>query len=310
MRFINLRLLTLLILPALLIGACKKVELTKPLGERGQTIVKFITADNGMGTNYNLETINLATTPQTLGVIDIRRDVPNETELNKTMTVKIKDDPSAIIRFNQVNGTNLVALPAGSYTIDASNPLSGGEYTVTFQPGEFAKRLKIVIPNAASLDLSQRYALGFTIVAAVTGADGRVSLENRTTIVEIGLKNKWDGIYKLSGSTLRAGDPAKTGTFAPIEMALITTAPNQVMYGDLQIWADGTGVGIGNPVLTINEASTPNPVTVSSSGGAVNISAASNTYNPATKTFSLDFTWGAGISSRRATVTLEYLRPR
>ena len=135
-------------------------------------------------------------------------------------------------------------------------------------------------------------------------------MDNRTTVVEIGLKNKWDGIYKLSGSTLRAGDPAKTGTFAPIEMALVTTSPNSVIYNDLQIWADGTGVGIGQPVLTITETGTLHPVVVSSSGGAMNVTAAANNYNPATKTFNLDFTWGAGVGSRRATVTLEYLRPR
>ena len=33
-------------------------------------------------------------------------------------------------------------------------------------------------------------------------------------------------------------------------------------------------------------------------------------YDPAAKTFHLDFTWGAGPGSRRATVILKYLRPR
>jgi hypothetical protein len=243
-------------------------------------------------------------------VVDIRRDAPNETELNKSLTVTVKEDPSLISAFNIANSSDLVALPSANYTVDPANPRSGSDYTITFQPGEFAKWLRITIPNAAALDLSKRYALGFTMVVAVTGADGRVSFENRSTVVEIGLKNKWDGVYKLSGYTLRDGDAVKTGNFAPIEMQLITTSPNSVSYGALQIWADGTGVGIGNPQLSINESTTPNPVTVTSSGGAVNIPGPSNIYNPATKTFSLDFTWGAGIASRRATVTLEYLRPR
>ncbi|HEV8283700.1 MAG TPA: DUF1735 domain-containing protein [Chitinophagaceae bacterium] len=310
MKFINLRLITIFALIGLLLSSCDKVELAKPLGDRGQTVVKFITAPNDNGTNYNLVTINLSTTPQSLGVVDIRRDAPNETELNKTLTVTVKEDPAVISAFNIANSSDLVALPSASYTVDAANPRTGSDYTVTFQPGEFAKWLKINIPNSAALDLSKRYAIGLTIVVAVSGADGRVSFENRSTVVEIGLKNKWDGIYKLSGYTLRDGDPVKTGNFAPIEMQLITISPNAVSYGDLQIWADGTGVGIGVPILTISEATVPNPVTVSSSGGATNIPGPSNYYSPASKTFSLDFTWGAGISSRRATVTLEYLRPR
>jgi hypothetical protein len=310
MKFINLRFLSVFGLAALLLGSCEKVELAKPLGDRGQTIVKFMTSPNDNGTNYNLVTINLATTPQTLGVVDIRRDAPNESELNKALTVTVKEDPNLITAFNIANTSNIVALPASSYTVDPSNPRTGSDYTVTFQPGEFAKPLKINIPNSAALDLTKRYGIGLSMLVAVAGADGKVSFENRSTVVEIGLKNKWDGIYKLSGSTLRDGDAAKTGSFAPIEMQLITISPTAVEYGDLQIWADGTGVGIGTPVLTISEATTPNPVTVTSSGGATNIPGPSNIYNPATKTFSLDFTWGAGITSRRATVTLEYLRPR
>lgn len=310
MKFLNLRMASLIALVGLLFTSCKKVELAKPLGDRGQTIVKFMTAPNDNGTNYNLVTINLSSTPQSLALVDIRRDVPNQAELNKTMTVTVKEDPSVISAFNNANSSDLVAFPSTSYTVDPANPRTGTDYTITFQPGEFAKMLKINIPNSSALDLSKRYAIGLTMVVAVTGADGRVSFENRSTIVEIGLKNKWDGIYKLSGSTLRAGDAAKTGSFTPVEMALITTSPNSVVYGDLQVWADGTGVGIGVPELSINESATPNPVTVTSSGGAVNVTAAANYYDPATKTFYLDFTWGAGVGSRRATVKLEYLRPR
>ena len=310
MKRISKKFLSLVGIASLVFSSCDKVELAKDLGDRGQTIVKLLTSPNDNGSNYNLATINLVTTPQSLGVIDVRRDVPNEGELNKTLTVMVKDDPAAIAAFNVLNGTALVPLPAANYTVDAANPLSGGQYSITFQPGEFSKMLKINIPNSASWDLSKRYAIGLTLMVPTTGADGRVSLQNRTAVVEIGLKNKWDGIYELAGYTLRDGDPDKTGNFSPVEMSLITISPNAVEYGDLQVWADNTGVGIGTPVLTINESTVPNPVTVTSSGGAVNISASANYYDPATKTFHLDFTWGGGITVRRATVTLKYLRAR
>ena len=312
MKLINMRLGLLLAIAAVCIQACKKVEVTKPLGDRGQTIVKFMTDPGGSGLNYNLSNFQVTNTPQVVGVIDVRRDVPNEAELNKTMTVIVKEDPAAISAYNIANGTALFPLPANAYTVDAANPRNGSDYAVTFGPGEFSKQLKINITNAQNLDLSKQYALGLTLSVAVTGAEGRVSFDNRTAVVELGPLNKWDGIYKLSGTTLRGGDPVKTGAFTPVEMKLITTSSNSVIYGDLQVWADNTGVGIGEPQLTIDAN---NKVTVSSSGGAMNIpdtpgSPPQNYYDPATKTFHLDFTWGAGPAQRRATVTLEYLRPR
>ena len=308
MRYITLRSAYILPLFAMCIfSACKKVEVTKPLGDRGQTIVKFMTSPNDNGQNYNLANFQILPTPQVVNLIDVRRDIPNETELNQTMSVTIKEDPAAISAYNIANGTALFQLPSNASTVDASNPRVNGEYTVTFAPGDFSKQLKINITNSQSMDLTKQYALGLTIVTAVTGAGGRVSFDSRTAVVELGPLNKWDGVYTLAGSTLRAGDPAKTGSFTPVEMKLITTSSNSVVYGDLQVWADGTGVGIGEPSLTIDAA---NKVIVSSPGGASNVSANANYYDPATKTFYLDFTWGAGVASRRATVTLKYLRPR
>lgn len=309
MKLNDLRLGLLLALSAVFFQACKKVEVTKPLGDRGQTIVKFMTSPGSGGLNYNLANFQVTNTAQTVGVIDIRRDVPNEAELNKTMTVVVKEDPAVISAYNNANGTALFALPSNAYTVDASNPRSNGEYAVTFAPGEFSKQLKINLTNAQGMDLSKQYALGLTLSVAVAGADGRVSFENRSTVVELGPLNKWDGVYAMSGYVLRAGDPVLTGTFGPVEYKLLTIGSNSVAFNDLQVWGDGvSGVGIGIPELTIDPVT--NLVTVSSSGGARNVTAAANYYDPATKTFHLDYTWGAGVAARRATVTLTYLRPR
>ncbi|MBA3674140.1 MAG: hypothetical protein H0W75_04150 [Chitinophagaceae bacterium] len=131
----------------------------------------------------------------------------------------------------------------------------------------------------------------------------KVSLETSAILESISLNR--DGLYKLYGRTLRAGDPAKTGEFSPIEMTLTATGNNSVAYTDLQVWADNTGIGIGLPQLNLDP--TTNLVTISSAGGAINTSAAANYYNPVTKTFFLDFNWGDGADARRAIVTLQYL---
>lgn len=131
--------------------------------------------------------------------------------------------------------------------------------------------------------------------------DEKISLETSALIESISL-NK-DGLYKLSGRTLRAGDPTKTGIFSPIDMTLKTTGNNLLAYSDLQVWADNTGVGIGLPQLTIDPVT--NFITINSVGGAMNTSVTANYYNPATKTFFLDFSWGDGPAARRAVVTLQ-----
>jgi hypothetical protein len=264
MKSMNLRLLTFFALTGLLFSSCDKVELAKPLGDRGQTIVKLITSPNDNGSNYNLQTIEVKSTPQNLDVIEVRRDVPNETELNKTLVVSIKEDPTAIINYNNINGTGLVPFPAGSYTVDPANPRSGGEYKVTFQPGEFAKKIRIIIPNASTLDLSQQYALGFTIVVAVTGADGRVSFENRTAVVEIGLKNRWDGHYKVTGTMVDLTTASITGSY-PFEADLETFSANEVLLYHTgspftgyyhPILSGGSGSAYGNfvPVFVFDPA--------------------------------------------------------
>lgn len=321
MKFINKSLFALLAISAMLVSSCDKVELAKELGDRGQTIVKFMTSPNDNGSNYNLSTIELASTPQTVALVDIRRDAPNETELNKVLSVTVKEDPAAISAFNNANGSNLVALPSGSYTVDPSNPRTGSDYTVTFQPGEFSKMLKIVIPNSAALDLTKRYAIGLTMVVGVTGADGRVSFDNRTTVVEIGLKNKWDGVYEVTGAALRAGDPALSGPFGPVEREFSTSGPTSVQWQGTVPWANGSGStlpGGYEPEITVDPA-TNKVISVSSASGIYMTDPVVNTavlegnvqrYDPATKTFYFEFTYGAGPTSRLFSFKAKYLRPR
>jgi hypothetical protein len=125
--------------------------------------------------------------------------------------------------------------------------------------------------------------------------------------VEIGIKNKWDGIYLLKGYTLRAGDGARTGSVPPFDMPLITSGANSVQFGLLQEWADGSGVGIDYPVLTIDAS---NNVTIYSDAGAINNPGYKSTYNPTKREFYISLTWGAGPAARLATDTLTYIGPR
>lgn len=215
-------------LSVLTFNACKKTPDTKPLDGAGQTLVKFIFTDNASNPNgipdtasgkyagYQLLNVDLVSTPQTLEVADLRRDVPNSDELNKKMTIIIQNDPGAVTDYD----SELLPMPVDAYVPDASNPLSGGNYTIVLQPGEFAKVLKLTIPDITVLDLTKRYGFGFTITtidsSAAGDANGHISVMQKRLVVEVGTKNKWDGIYRLFGGFSRSDQPGFLGvTLSP-----------------------------------------------------------------------------------------------
>lgn len=185
-----------------LITSCEKVKSPTPLGNAGQTVVKLI--DGGQPGNRQYA-IDFVPSPITLTMADLRRDVSSNAELNRTMNVTIIDDTAALRAYSIANSANLVYLPAAFYTVKPSTPKTGGtggRFNVVMNPGEFAKPIDIVIPNATVLDPSTKYGLAFTITAA--DADGVISF-NRTVVVEIGAKNNYDGEYNLRGYHNRPG---------------------------------------------------------------------------------------------------------
>ncbi|MFZ4058470.1 MAG: hypothetical protein ACOYKE_10035, partial [Ferruginibacter sp.] len=79
-------------------AACKKAKTYEPLGDAGQTIVKAIAAEAPYG--YRVINIDLVSTPQVLNMLDVRRDVSNNSELNKPMTVIVTNDPGAVADYD------------------------------------------------------------------------------------------------------------------------------------------------------------------------------------------------------------------
>jgi len=184
-------------------SACKKVKTPEPMGDAGQTLVKIIGGGTAAAPGVKKSPIDFVNTPTTLVAADIRRDIPNSTELDKVMNITVKNDDAAVAVVNPA----YIILPAAWYTIGSSTPYSGGNYSVTMKPGEFAKEIMITIPNATLLNPSALYALGFTITTA--DANGVVSSQ-RTLVIEIGAKNNWDGVYEMSGTFLDVTNAAFT----------------------------------------------------------------------------------------------------
>src|SRR5206468_1080379 len=97
----------------------------------------------------------------TFAVIDLRREPNDQAQLNQPLTVKLIPDASAIDTYNSQNGTSYVLLPDSAYQI------VGNLNSITFQPGEAEKEVKIRL-DKSKIDLSSQYALAFSISEAGT----------------------------------------------------------------------------------------------------------------------------------------------
>lgn len=193
MKYLNLsKQIAALAMTALVFTACDKVAVQESIGGAGQTLVKILGGGTPTAPAIKKNPVDFVNTPTTITVADVRRDIPNPTELNTVMHITVKDDPAAVAIANPA----YVILPAAWYTIDPSTPKVGGNFNLTLNPGEFAKQIMITIPNATLMDPSTLYALGFTITAA---DDNGVISTQKTIVVEIGAKNNWDGIYEMKG---------------------------------------------------------------------------------------------------------------
>jgi Domain of unknown function (DUF1735) len=314
MKYLKLsKTLAALSVSAFLFSSCDKVDEPEPLNGAGQTIVKIMDVDK------RTVNIDLVSTPQVLNMVDIRRDIPNETELNKTMKVIVKDDPGAVSTYNAANGTNYLPIPVAQYAIDPGNPRVGTDYTITMNPGEFAKWLKFTIPNALAIDLNKQYAFGFTISTADAG--GKISNNAKTIVVEVGVKNDYDGLYSLKGFFFHPTNAALIGGFSVNDIELQTTGKfTNVMYwrsagtlahpitnnGALTYFLNQSPIFDFNPTtgainsITNAYAAVPGSVVYAFNPGY------NQRYDVSTKTIYCSY----GYSGRSFTDTIKYLGPR
>jgi hypothetical protein len=300
---------------ALLMGSVALTSCDKNEGSldgAGKTIVKLPQATE------DKVAIALDLKPGSVNIVllDVRRDAANEGELNKAITVKIKNDTSVVGKYNRAHNTNYTTLPMGSYQIDAGNPFNGDEWTVTFNPGEHAKPIMIKL-DPSTLDLTKQYAFGFTI----TDASGATISSLKSALVEVGVKNPYDGIYAvMSGYVQRytaPGTPESPSTLSgPLagnpDVAVVTVGPNTVEIQGLQ-WTTGSNSGVGgiaNLRATVDPAT--NLVTMQALGNPtlVNWAGKENRYDPATKTLYLAFNWNPATTPREYEIELKFKEPR
>ena len=255
MKYLNLtKQIAFVAIFALIFTACKKAAVSTPMGDAGQTLVKILNAGTPAVVIKN--PVDFVPTPTKILAVELRRDIPNESELNKTMIVTVKDDTASVSAANPA----YIQLPTAWYTLSygatggvVKTGGQGGTFTATFKPGEFSKEIYVTIPNATLFDPSSLYALGFTIITADAG--GKISTQ-KSIVVEIGAKNAWDGIYAVTGPMVeQTGSPFtqwNNPAYGPFQAAnggaweghLVTIGASTCILVDQTIWGS-----CGHPML-------------------------------------------------------------
>ena len=214
------KILLLLIAVTLVVAGCvKKDDFYKKSGDetaRKQT-VQLTGADDII-----IFARDVKPTKDTFVLIDVRRYPNSSAELNQPLTVKLVKNSGLIDAYNTANGTGYLELPANSYT------LLTDINSITFQPGEAVKEVKIAV-DQSKLDLSEQYALGYSISDPGSGAVVVPSLKNG--LYQIGVKNKYDGHYQVTGTMVDVTNGTLTGNY-PMDVFLVTSGPNSVYMYD------------------------------------------------------------------------------
>jgi hypothetical protein len=325
MKYLNLtKNIALIAVVSLVFMACKKAKVATPMGDAGQTLVKLL----GGGTPASVapKAIDFLPTPTNIVAVEVRRDVPNNTELMKPMTVTVLDDTAAVTAAN----ASYIKLPEAWHTISGATKAGGvgGVYTVTFQPGEFSKSIIVTIPDATLFNPSAKYALGFKILTADQGA---VLSTQKSIVVEIGAKNAYDGIYSVvSGWVQRYTGPGspESGANTPgnlngdltgnadVTLTTVGAYTNEWANHNWAFLGNSGGIaGINNLRSTVDPAT--NLVTMAALGNATlhnwtGFTAGPwNVYDPATRTFRVAMTWvSTAPAYREYQIVLKYKGPR
>jgi hypothetical protein len=297
----------------IIVISCEKGEEPFPTSiNTEKTLVQLPDAANGP-----IAIIALELTPgaQTVNVLRLQRNASTPAELHKPLTVKIKLQNAVI---SDPTSGELHELPRNLYTSHPDNPFDGQYWTVTFPADEPITYLKIILDASTLISLGQRVGLGFQL-AETPGA--QISDSKNQLGVELGAKNKYDGIYEITGAALREGDPLLTGSFGPYERALVTTGANSVQWVGQVLWANGSNSALPagyEPQVTVDPVTnlitslrSPNGL-IMMTNPVVRTDILNGTqqrYDPASKTLYFEFTYTTP-TNRLFSFSAKYLRPR
>ncbi|TWR28623.1 DUF1735 domain-containing protein [Mucilaginibacter achroorhodeus] len=203
----------------ILLGVTAMLSLSSCLKDSGyidfsknEPLVEFpLEANSGQ---FQSAAFDISSTPSTLQVaVNVASPAPLTSALDVTVSV----DQATLDAYNSANSTNYLVLPSADYALPAK---------VTVPANQRLGILNITI-YTDKIDPSGSFALPLKI----TDASGKKISNYNTLIYSVGVKNKYDGVYTVTGTMNDVVNPALTSNY-PRTVDLVTTGANTNAYFD------------------------------------------------------------------------------
>jgi hypothetical protein len=260
----------LLVVTVIGVSSCKKDYVFGDIvPNTDRVIVEFTDSKSSsvLSLNYGTQIVNT-------GLTELR--FSPRSKLSQDAVVKFRLNTSLIADYNSANGTNVQALPPGSYTLETTE--------LTLTQTERGKEIPIkILPSAVT---GGDYALGLSISSTTYG---EISPVAHDVLVFVQVKNDYEGLYYASGQrTLYNGPTVASGIASVFD---IDTDKYLYTIDQTTVETDVADlIGGGWMFLQVNPLT--NQVTVMPSAVSPTFLLSNNgpcTYDPVTKTFSLAY---------------------
>lgn len=165
-------------------------------------------------------TISLSSSAKDTTFSLITIQVANDQPVSQDVQVTLKMDSTLVTAYNDTTGNG--------YKLPSSGLYRFSNLTVTIVKGSREGYLQMTTKPAELA--SGDYAFGFRIVS-VSDPSYKISGNFNNQVVIVGVKNKYDGHYTVTGTFFDKSNAAFTGRY-PMDIYLITTGANSVVMYD------------------------------------------------------------------------------
>lgn len=213
---------------------------------------------------------------------DVNIASPNPPTQDIQVTVALSQ--TALTAFNSDNGSSYAVLPASVFQLITP--------TVTVKAGQRLASVKYQV-NTSSLRFTDSYALPFQIVSASNGVT--VSGNYATKVIAVVLRNNYEASYLSTGYFTHPNPASSRAINREKTLSSIDETTSETEFADL-----GSGYTMW---LKVNADNTVT-ITPKGSASATTSAAGANTYNPTTRTFTLNYKYSGSGGDRVIRETL------